>query len=443
MANLPIVTKTSDIDIKSVYGQSIFEFYPQLKKILLQQPNGPELSQFFSEPVLNNVRGEVTWFTSINGPIKSFADMTPDERRWAGEKIKSYSQMVNDAASHIVQMSGPKSLGAEALRNALTTPKLDDSLFLVGDKLVMAQWGCVPYGESSKDFDLVTEGKALAIIVDNPLEPEPEPELSKPPETEPPKPPEPEPPKPQEPEPPKPPEPEPPKPPEPEPPKPPEPKLIEPEPPQAKTLAEVLWRWLVILLLTLLLLAGLLMKSCTYVAIGSTDNEDQLRTEIANLWVKVQEKAAACLPKEPPQEEKEKEKEKEIPPPTPPIPDLKDGAKNKDLKAFNGDWELITELFNVTTGEPIIMYLHFDDKGLGNLTINSKNSKASCRGGASAKFDSERSFTVSMDACKGSQPNSSYPSDTGSCNLIPNTNKAKCMITCASGPCDATFQRRN
>ena len=182
------------------------------------------------------------------------------------------------------------------------------------------------------------------------------------------------------------------------------------------------------------------MKSCTYVAIGSTDNEDQLRTEIANLWVKVQEKAAACLPKEPPQEEKEKEKI--LPEPTRP-PDLKDGAKNKDLKAFNGDWELITELHNVATGEPIIMYLHFDDKGMGNLTINSKKSKASCGGGASAKFDSESAFTVSMDKCKGSMPNSSYPSDVGSCNLIPNTNKAKCVITCVNGPCDATFQRRN
>jgi hypothetical protein len=437
MANLPIVTKTSDIDIKSVYGQSIFEFYPQLKKILLQQPNGPELSQFFSEPVLNNVRGEVTWFTAINGPIKSFADMTPDERRWAGEKIKSYSQMVNDAANHIVQMSGPKSLGAEALRNALTTPKLDDSLFLVGDKLVMAQWGCVPYGVSSEDFDLVTEGKALAIIVDNPPEPEP----PKSPEPEPPKPPEPEPPKPPEPEVPKPPEPEPPKPPEPEPPKPPEPKLIEPEPPQAKTLAEVLWRWLVIVLLTLLLLAGLLMKSCTYVAIGSTDNEDQLRTDIANLWVKVQEKAAACLPNKPPPEEKEKEKE--IPPPAPPIPDLNAGAKNKDLKAFNGDWELITELTSEATGEPIIMYLRFDDKGLGNLTITSKKSKASCRGGASARFDSETAFTVTMDQCKGQTNNSTFRSNQGSCNLIPNTNKAKCVIRCSEGPCDATFQRRN
>ena len=89
------------------------------------------------------------------------------------------------------------------------------------------------------------------------------------------------------------------------------------------------------------------------------------------------------------------------------------------------------------------MYLHFDDKGVGNLTINSKKSKASCRGGASAKFDSESAFTVSMDRCNGKMDNSSYGSNVGACKLIPNTNKAKCMITCASGPCDATFQRRN
>jgi hypothetical protein len=437
MANLPIVTKTSDIDIKSVYGQSIFDFYPQLKKILQQQPNGPELSQFFSEPVLNNVRGEVTWFTPISGPVKSLSDMTPDERRWAGEKIKSYTQMVNDAANHLVQMSGPKSLGAEALRNALVTPHLGDSLFLVGDKLVMAQWGCVPYGVSSRDFDLVTEGQALGIIVDNSPEPETpkpqEPEVPKPPEPEVPKLPEPELPKPPEP---APPEPEPLKPPEPEPL--PEPEPPEPEPPKPLTLTEILWRWLVILLLTLLLLAGLLMKGCTYTVFGTTENEDQLRTEIASLWVKVQEKVASCLPKEPIQQipEKKNEEPKRV-------PDLTEGVKNKDLKAFNGSWELITGLINVATGEPIIMYLQFDDKGLGNLTINSKQSSATCSGRARAKFDSQTAFTVSMDKCVGSSANSSYASDIGSCNLIPNTNKAKCVITCNSGPCGATFQRRN
>ncbi len=435
MANLPIVTKTSDIDIKSVYGQSIFDFYPQLKKILQQQPNGPELSQFFSEPVLNNVRGEVTWFTPISGPVKSLSDMSPDERRWAGEKIKSYTQMVNDAANHLVQMSGPKSLGAEALRNALVTPHLADSLFLVGDKLVMAQWGCVPYGVSSRDFDLVTEGQALGIIVDNSPEPEPpilqEPEAPKPPEPEEPKPPEPELPKPPEPEP----QPEPePDPPEPEP---------EPEPPKPLTLTEILWRWLVILLLTLLLLAGLLMKGCTYTVFGTTDNEDQLRTEIAILWVKVQEKVASCLPKEPIQKipaqqipEKKNEEPKSV-------PNLTEGGKNKDLKAFNGNWELITGLRNAATEEPIIMYLQFDDKGLGNLTINSKQSSATCSGRAMAKFDSQTAFTVSMDKCVGNTRDSTFVSNTGSCNLIPNTNKAKCVITCVEGLCDATFQRRN
>ena len=441
MANLPIVTKTSDIDIKSVYGQSIFDFYPQLKKILQQQPNGPELSQFFSEPVLNNVRGEVTWFTPISGPVKSLSDMSPDERRWAGEKIKSYTQMVNDAANHLVQMSGPKSLGAEALRNALVTPHLGDSLFLVGDKLVMAQWGCVPYGVSSRDFDLVTEGQALGIIVDN----SPEPETPKPQEPEVPQPPEPEVPKLPEPELPKPPEPAPP---EPEPLKPPEPELEplpepeppEPEPPKPLTLTEILWRWLVILLLTLLLLAGLLMKGCTYTVFGTTENEEQLRTEIASLWVKVQEKVASCLPKEPIQQSPEQqspEKKNEEPKR---VPDLTEGAKNKDLKAFNGNWELITELSSNATGERIIMYLQFNESGRGKLTINSTQSGTSCNGGATAKFNSETAFTVSMDKCVGS---SSFNSNLGECNLIPYTNKAKCTLTCVDGPCGATFQRRN
>ena len=86
------------------------------------------------------------------------------------------------------------------------------------------------------------------------------------------------------------------------------------------------------------------------------------------------------------------------------------------------------------------MYLQFNESGRGKLTINSTQSGTSCNGGATAKFNSETAFTVSMDKCVGS---SSFNSNLGECNLIPNTNKAKCTLTCVDGPCGATFQRRN
>ena len=51
MARLPLITQRRDIDVKVIYGQSIFEFYQQIQNLL--QREAPELSNFFAEPIIN------------------------------------------------------------------------------------------------------------------------------------------------------------------------------------------------------------------------------------------------------------------------------------------------------------------------------------------------------------------------------------------------------
>ncbi len=451
MQKLPIITKTSEIDIKSVYGQSIFDFYPQLKKILIQQTNGNELSQFFSEPVVNNVRGEVTWFSTVSGSVRGIPEMTAEERQRVGEQIKSFSQMVKDAANHLEAMSGPKALGVEALRNLLVTPNLANSLFLVGDKLVIAQWGCVPHGIDPKDFDIVTQGKNLippeqAIIAPLPgTTPVPPPEDETPPSPPPttPSPP-----------------------PEPVaattstptpapatpvvPPIPPEP--VPPVPPLPLTPTEILWRWLVILLLCLLLLFGLLTKSCTYGVLAPSDNESRLRTDISELWVKVQQKAASCFPNDSglhhddgknthPQSESNNvpQSESQNLPNLPPVLN-EESLKKNDLKVFEGKWKLVTPLVNRYTEEPITILFDFDKSGKGNQMVNHKSGKT-CTGTASASIVSGTSFKIDMGACSGAGKQYSYPAELAPCELMKNPNQAQCILACADGPCNATFER--
>ncbi len=439
MQKLSKVTKTADIEIKSVYGQSIFDFYSQFKKILLQQANGNELSQFFSEPVVNHVRGEVTWISSVKGAEKSIAEMTPAERQMVGEKIKVFSRMVKDTADHLVQTSGPKSLGAEALRNALVTPNLLESVFLVGDKLVLSQWGCVPYGAITQDYDLVGQGKVLIPDTPEPvpepkviLEPVPEPKVpdAQPvvldtavPVTS---------------------EPDEPKPPIIKPLTPPEPPIIESPTviPVEPSFTEWLWRWLVILLLSLILFFGLLSKGCTNFVLMPSDSEEQLRADINNLWIKVQEKTATCFPnsqKPPPIDDEKKDpterQEKNDDP-----PDLKTGIENKDLKAFSGDWRLISNLHIEGTNEKIIFYLHFDANGKGTLRMKGVNG-TSCTSGAQAKLLTNNSFDINMDKCKP------LPQELAQCTLSSTPNQAECKLTpCTnssngSNVCDTTFQR--
>ena len=80
MQTLPIITKRTLIDVKGINGQPIFSYYQQLVSLLQRDPSDRNLAVFFAEPVVNAMRGEVAWVTKLEGPIRSFQDLTPDEK---------------------------------------------------------------------------------------------------------------------------------------------------------------------------------------------------------------------------------------------------------------------------------------------------------------------------------------------------------------------------
>jgi len=247
MQTLPLITKRTLIDVKGINGQPIFSYYQQLVSLLQRDVSDRNLAAFFAEPVVNAMRGEVAWVTKLEGPIRSFHELAPDEKLQVSSQINKKCLQVRALAEKTgVNASTSSAYGAQALLAMLSTPDVLASIFMVGEQLVIAQWGCMPYGEKTGAFDLdkqfskafapgakviAAENKALAAAV-------------------------------------------------------------------GATGANNWWRWLVLGLLTLLLVVGLFHKQwLAVITPGPTlEVENGLRARIAQLWDKIGDKAAACFP---------------------------------------------------------------------------------------------------------------------------------------------------
>lgn len=278
MSRLPITTKRRDIDVKIISGQSIFDLYQQIQIILKRE--SPELSNFFAEPLVNSVRGEINWNTRAIGSIKPASDFSNSEWELALKQLKSNATFINEIATKLENPGRSQSSGTQALQAMLMTPDLAKSLFLVGNELVLTQWGCHEFGTDAKNADLFEQIEKQPKKSE-PIEPQQIQEI------------------------------------------PPSenvgasPNHLVSEPnsalkadspsasseqqtipldPQStiQTYSSIfLWRWLILLLLLILLLTGLIWKYWTNHA---ADNEAILRTEITELWSTLDKKIQECLP---------------------------------------------------------------------------------------------------------------------------------------------------
>lgn len=149
---LPITTQRRDIDIKTISGQNVFELYQQIQNLL--QRNYPEIKNFFAEPLVNTIRGEINWNTKATGIIKPAIEFSKDEWASAIENLKKNNTLINQFIEKLEKESSNFSISIEALRTMLMTPDLKKSLFRVGDELVLTQWGCFLFGTNANNADL-------------------------------------------------------------------------------------------------------------------------------------------------------------------------------------------------------------------------------------------------------------------------------------------------
>ena len=182
MARLPITTLRKDIDVRVVLGQSIFDLYQQIQHTV--QRETPALSHFFAQPIINAVKGEINWNTRLVGPIKPAKDFSPAEWQTAREKLKDYQAQIEKLIQDFDKPGKKHPTASQALRSMLMTPDLNDSLFQVGNDLVLTQWGCYKYGTGAQSADLFEQidkqNPKPTAATDNPPAEVPETEAMKP-----------------------------------------------------------------------------------------------------------------------------------------------------------------------------------------------------------------------------------------------------------------------
>lgn len=253
MQTLPIITKRTQIDVQGINGQPIFSYYQQLLGLLKKEGQHESVIHLFAEPVTNVMRGEVSWVTKLDGPVRPFDALSPDEKLDVAKTLAQACAMVRRVADKVQTGTGSSATyGAQALRAMLSTPEVLASLFMVGDQLVLTQWGCIPYGAKASDHNIdarfaavfkpaakvIASQKAAEVAAQSP----------------------------------------------------------------ARTFGFLaIAQWLTLAALCLLLFAGLFYKQwLTVLDPGpSVQVEEGLRTRIAELWGKVEQKSAACFPPAP------------------------------------------------------------------------------------------------------------------------------------------------
>ncbi len=279
MAKLPIITHRRDIDVRVVYGQNIFELYQQIHNLI--QRELPELANLFAEPLVNAVRGEISWTTKASGSIKAGTTLSYSDWSSLGSRLKNDLGLILGLIEKLEKTGRSNSAGTEALRCMLVTPNLRGSVFQVGNEVVITQWGCYEFGSDVRNADLFEQIDAaprvskepqtpstLAVSTEAPLHVDPPTPPLQPIESSPP------------------------------PADPPAPSfgnsqqpLLEP-PTAPETEKSLMWRWLLLALLILLLLIGLLAK---YWQTHHQAGDAALQAEIAQLTAKLDKKISDCV----------------------------------------------------------------------------------------------------------------------------------------------------
>lgn len=152
MARLPLITQRREIDVRVVYGQSIFELYQQIQNLL--QRESPVLANLFAEPIVNAIRGEIAWNTRVMGVPRLAANLSAEEWTQVSQVLNKKIELVGQVLAKLEKAGLGSSASSEALRGMLMTPNLKESLFLIGDELVLAQWGCYEFGTDARSADL-------------------------------------------------------------------------------------------------------------------------------------------------------------------------------------------------------------------------------------------------------------------------------------------------
>jgi len=122
-----------------------------------------------------------------------------------------------------------------------------------------------------------------------------------------------------------------------------------------------------------------------------------------------------------------------------------EALKKNDLRVFEGNWILITSLFDVETNKKLVYDLNLGSNGSG--TAGSQMVGQTCSGGARLNIDGSKDFNVYQDKLDCSD-GKKRGSNTFKCSVRPNQTQADCVFQCVNlktrqpMQCDGVFEKR-
>lgn len=171
MNKLPITTQKKNVEIKAINGQQVFDLREQIINILSRDADPGLVQDFFAEPVVNEVKGEVSWYTQAAGPVRPFRDLNEGEREQVIHKLQRIDGQLKASADKISVAGSQLGWLSDATRAMLSVPDLSSSLFLVGDTPVLTQWGCIPFGANPALHQIIVSDAAApkTIVEESPF----------------------------------------------------------------------------------------------------------------------------------------------------------------------------------------------------------------------------------------------------------------------------------
>lgn len=181
MRRLSRITPLRSVRIKGVYGQTILDMHQQLTRILDKRQYG--LGHVLAEPSVNTARGEILWYTRAEGEIRAFTSLSDDEKVAIQESLSTERDRIEAIAEGLKNTNQKERIAdADGFLRALTLDALPvEALFLVGDQVVVTDWGCEQVDRSIPCVSLT----AAAAPLPEPAPPPPAPPPPVPPVAEP------------------------------------------------------------------------------------------------------------------------------------------------------------------------------------------------------------------------------------------------------------------
>jgi hypothetical protein len=397
----------SDHEALGVGGDPIYRAAEQIRT-LLHKELGESVSQVFAVPVRNDKTNQIDWYSSVNGDILSFNQLSPEQQSSVKTKItECFSQIdtFRDRLRNEIGTDAAKTY-ASLLDSAKSFPS-DDQIFVIDGKPVITFWGFKESLLSKADGSkaqlgipvlppLTGSGVGSETINTNGANAS----------------------------------------------------LIQPAEPKKSVWQRYGW-WLVLAILLLLGIPAIL-KSC------STDFPlYKPKVDNANCPVVSETTSppkAECAPDVavvPPVEKVPVPPEPEVvplPPPPPPQVLSQKALEQNDLSVFEGKWVLTSELHVIGTGEKVIIDFDMGKGGNGSARLYNK-SDGVCSGAATVSIKGSKNFIVKQGRLNCSARKSFWDPDTYNCSVRPNLTQADCSLTCSretgeTYTCASVFEKR-